>query len=152
MDERTRVAFEFAFKTTEHLITISTGVIALSITFLKDFVGEVESRTIRTLALVSWLFFLLSVSCGLITFLQLTGNLGNPDVPAPTIYTQSIQMFSIAQIVFFLLGLGVAVGFGALAARAIRLKKVAAAEGNGKQPTVNSQQSTGDGEDVAVDS
>ena len=53
MTEETKKAFEFAQDTTKQLITLATAIIALTITFAKDFVVNVEP-SIKIYVFFSW--------------------------------------------------------------------------------------------------
>jgi hypothetical protein len=77
VNEKTKLAFEFARDTTKQLITLSSGIIAVTIIFAKDFVGKVDSST-QTWVLCAWGAFLVSVFFGLWTLMALTGSLQIP--------------------------------------------------------------------------
>jgi hypothetical protein len=86
MDEQVKLAFEFAKGLSEQLITLSTGIVALSVTFTKDIVARGPSGRTRVILGVAWLFFIVSVICGLDHLMALTGEL----VPKPkTVVTDS---------------------------------------------------------------
>jgi uncharacterized membrane protein (DUF485 family) len=74
MEEHQKKAFDFAADLTKQLITLSTGIIALTVTFSKDIMGGVDQEN-RYLLLLSWIFFVLSLFFGLLTLMALTGNL-----------------------------------------------------------------------------
>lgn len=125
MNERKKQAFEFARDTTKQLITLSTGIIALTITFSKDVIGN-PSPFHRNLLVLSWLSFLLSVVLGVWTLLALTGTLEPQETKAtktkleenenltgePSIRGGNVTLPSLFQIVTFLIGLGFTVWFG----------------------------------------
>lgn len=115
MDERQRQAFEFARDTTKQLLALATGIIALMITFAKDFVQSVDD-TARLFALLSWGAYLLSVFGGLWTLLALTGTLEPEDDSVPlSIRGRNVTLPSGIQILSFLVGLVLTVIFGVLA-------------------------------------
>lgn len=113
MRERTKKAFDFAAESTKLLITLSTGIIALTITFSKDFVPDLSEVRLWPIV-TAWGCFLLSVIFGIATMLSLTGLLsgyptGSGDEGAeiePSVYAPSVSRKSLLQIVFFLLALG----------------------------------------------
>lgn len=112
MDDQIKTAFEFARDTTKQLITLATGIIALEITFARDFAKAVDAGT-RCYALISWLFLLFSVIFGIWTLMALTGTLGAKDKSVPvSIQGMNVRLPSILQIFTFLLGLGFTVFFG----------------------------------------
>jgi hypothetical protein len=112
IDDRTKLAFEFAKEVTVQLITLSTGIIALEVTLLKE-VFKTVCDSARLLASLSWIAFLVSILFGIATILNLTGTLQprHDDRPA-TIYRPNIRIFSILQILTFILGLAFTIAFG----------------------------------------
>lgn len=97
-------AFDFASQTTKQLITLSTGLIALSITFKDNFQNGNE-----TLLLVCWILFFLSVVFGVATLMALTGTLEKCTTEENvelSIYGPNVKRPSVFQILFFLAGLG----------------------------------------------
>ena len=105
MEEKTKQAFEFARETTKQLLTLATAIIALMITFAKDFIGTVDETT-RLFALLSWGAYLLSVVGGLLTLMALTGTLGtdNDSVPV-SINGFNVKLPALFQIFCFFVGL-----------------------------------------------
>ncbi|OKY74278.1 MAG: hypothetical protein BM485_14755 [Desulfobulbaceae bacterium DB1] len=116
MEEQRKLAFDFARDTTKQLITLSTAIIALTVTFAKDFLGTPDDCG-RTLVVISWLGFLISVIFGVWTLLALTGTLepegGKADI---SIRGKNVTIPSLLQIISFLIGLGFTVWFGVRAA------------------------------------
>lgn len=112
MRERTKKAFDFAAESTKLLITLSTGIIALTITFSKEFVPDLSGAPLWPMAM-AWSCFLLSILFGVATMLSLTGLLsGDPAVAQddeppiePSVYAPTVTRWSLIQIVFFLLAL-----------------------------------------------
>ncbi|PHN00858.1 hypothetical protein [Flavilitoribacter nigricans] len=110
MSDQRLKAFDFASESTRLLITLSTGFIALTITFSKEFIGDVTQVPIWPLAL-AWLLFFLSIMFGILTMLSLTGSLSedatSKEAPGKkggklSIYSPNITYMSILQILFFL--------------------------------------------------
>ena len=81
MEDQTKLAFDFARDTTKQLITLSTAIIAFTVTFGKDFLGKPDNFG-RTLVVISWVGFLASVIFGVWTLLALTGTLEPKGVEA----------------------------------------------------------------------
>ena len=97
-------AFDFAREVVTQLIALSTGTIALTITFLKDFLGS-SSRRVRRLAMISWGAFFVSLMSGMWSLLALTGNLepvGGP--PILSIRGSNVVLPAALQVLTFLLG------------------------------------------------
>ncbi|MET0072189.1 MAG: hypothetical protein ABW096_19300 [Candidatus Thiodiazotropha sp.] len=116
MEERSKLAFDFARDTTKQLITLSTAIIAFTVTFAKDFLGTPDDFG-RTLVVISWLGFLVSVIFGVWTLLALTGTLEPEGVEIETsIRGKNVTIPSVLQIISFLVGLGFTVWFGIRAA------------------------------------
>lgn len=102
-------AFDFAQDATKQLIALSTGTIAITITFLRDLAAHASSDAIRSVE-VAWLAHGFSILFGICTMLQLAGHLDKSE--EPTIYGGGITIMSLLQIVAFLVGVGFTVAFG----------------------------------------
>jgi hypothetical protein len=105
-DELKKKAFDFASETTKQLITLSTALIALSITFK----GNFSNTENQSLLLYCWISFFISVLFGIGTLMALTGTLEKcteeSDNPvALSIYGANVKRPSFLQILFFLIGL-----------------------------------------------
>lgn len=74
MEENQKKAFDFAVDLTKQLITLSTVIITLTVTFSKDIIGVVDNSN-RYLLLISWIVFIFSILLGVLTLMALTGNL-----------------------------------------------------------------------------
>jgi hypothetical protein len=74
MEENQKKAFDFAADLTKQLITLSTAIITLTVTFSKDIINLYDS-TIRYLLVLSWISFIISILMGILTLMALTGNL-----------------------------------------------------------------------------
>ena len=74
MEENQKKAFDFAVDLTKQLITLSTAIITLTVTFSKDILGGVDDSN-KYLLLTSWIFFIISIFLGVLTLMALTGNL-----------------------------------------------------------------------------
>lgn len=116
MDDKAQKAFDFAQESIKQLITLSTGIIALSITFAKDFVSTVSAGA-RSIALWSWGAFFLSVLCGLWALLALTGTLEAPASVPVSIRGRNVTIPTMLQLVLFVAGLALTVWFGIVATR-----------------------------------
>ncbi|HUE69679.1 MAG TPA: hypothetical protein VMP01_02225 [Pirellulaceae bacterium] len=114
MDERTKTAFEFARDSTQQLITLATGVVAIGITFSKEFAGPI-TPTAKGWAVASWGAFLVSVFFGLWSLLALTGTLADAASKSPTIRGSNVTIPATLQVLTFLIGLILTVVFGFLA-------------------------------------
>ena len=115
MDERQKLAFEYAQEVCKQLIGLSTGIIALTITFSKDFVGKVPQSD-RWLAIGAWVGLLLSIICGIWTMLAITGTLEQSEEKVPiSIRGKNVTIPATLQVSLFLGGLLMTVLFGIIA-------------------------------------
>lgn len=113
MDERTQKAFDFAKETTKQLLTLSTGIIALTITFSKTFAENVPPQATIFLKL-AWLAYLLSILFGIWTLMALTGTLEPKDKSKDivSIWGGNVTVPAGLQVLTFLAGLVLIVVFG----------------------------------------
>ncbi len=74
MKENQKKAFDFASETTKQLITISTAIITITVTFSKEIIGGADTST-KILLMVAWGLFLFSIIFGVFTLMALTGTL-----------------------------------------------------------------------------
>jgi len=98
-------AFDFASDLAKQLITLSTGILALTITFTKEFVKDFSTARPRLL-LVTWLLYLFAILMGIATLMSLTGSLtisANSPAELPT-FRPGVFLFSALQILAFLAG------------------------------------------------
>src|SRR5947199_7487975 len=94
-------SFEFAKELTTQLITLSTAVIGVTITFTKDISSGATGGTRRWLY-GSWLFFLASVVCGIWTLGAITGTLARVSPIKPdSLYVSNITTPSMCQAILF---------------------------------------------------
>lgn len=114
MHDPANKAFDFAGDLTKQLITLSTGVIALTVSFLKDATDGV-SNVAHVLLAAAWGFYLLSIVFGVGTLMGLTGNLGKHGEGEASIYSKNIRVFSGLQIGCFLVAIALTITFGVLA-------------------------------------
>lgn len=118
MDGKAEKAFEFAQETTKQLITLSSAMLALTITFVKELTGAVEGWQKYVLG-ASWIFNIGSIVCGLLTLMALTAEL-EPDpkdsvkgsTPQPSIWSPSVVSSTRIQVIAFIAAIGSLVVFG----------------------------------------
>jgi len=114
MDDQQKKAFDFASDLTKQVITLSSGIIAFTVTFSKDFVklDSTPKSAIWVLTL-AWMFYLISIIAGVITLMGLTGQLepvaaksvdkADKSEHTPKITASTIRYCSGAQLIAFLL-------------------------------------------------
>jgi hypothetical protein len=119
MEEQVKKAFDFAADLVKQLISLATGIIALTITFSKDFLQSTSAPSARPFAMIAWSFFVMSILCGIWALMSLTGTLdqkcGSEPVPV-TIRGANVVIPSALQILFFVGGLVMTIVFAVKAA------------------------------------
>lgn len=130
MQEHEKKAFDFASDLTKQLITLSTGIVTLSVTFSKDIIGEVDDSKSYIL-FTSWIAFILSLLFGVLTLMALTGNLDPKEVeqkqpdgsmkmvkpqPITTITSRNVTSTSVLQLLFFFIAIVSTCTYGYFAA------------------------------------
>lgn len=109
--KRVEMSFSFAQETTKQIITLSTAVIAFTVTFSKDFIKN-ASYDSRAYVTASWILFLQAIFFGLMTHCALTGELGSARERGPRrVYRLHIRLMSFTQILLFTAGLALQVMF-----------------------------------------
>lgn len=108
---------------TKQVLTLSTAVLALTITFLTDVVKHV-SGVERWLLGLSWLFYVLSMVFGVFVLMALSGALHCIEHPGDThckglttpitIYSSNIRVTSWLQVVSFFVASVLLLAFGSL--------------------------------------
>lgn len=113
MEERTKKAFDFASETTKQLITLSTGIITVTITFSKDLL-EMGKDSHNEILIAAWILFLISIILGVWTLMALTGELEQvgKKPQKPSIRGRNVTIPSALQILTFLFAIGMAVAYG----------------------------------------
>jgi hypothetical protein len=74
LDSRRAKSFDFAQELTKQLITLATGIIALTITFRKEVVGP-SGHGETALLEIAWIALILTVVFGVGVLMTLAGNL-----------------------------------------------------------------------------
>jgi uncharacterized membrane protein YbjE (DUF340 family) len=112
LDAKTEKAFEFASEVSKQVLALASGIIALTITFSKDFVAGVSPEARKILAL-AWVFYIVSILFGILTLMALTASLG-PDNKGkePSVYSRNVRIPAAVQVLSFFLGLCLTVAFG----------------------------------------
>lgn len=100
------ISFTFAKDAITQLITLSTGVIGVSVTFAKDInSGTGITASDRTLLRASWIVLLISIVFGVWALLALTGTAATSSAP-DAIYGLNVTFPTLVQIGAFLIGIG----------------------------------------------
>lgn len=97
-----------AADTVKQVIALSTGIIALTITFSKQFGTVEEGKTVVPAAFeLAWVSLFLSVLFGVWGLMAITGNLNQSNVPSA--YGGNVVIPSALMFLAFLVGLGATV-------------------------------------------
>jgi len=95
----------------KQLISLSSGIIALTITFTKDSVHD--SKRARRLISIAWVGYFLSILCGIWELMAITGTLEPIDGHAePSIRGSNVVIPSMAQILTFAVSTLLIIAFG----------------------------------------
>jgi hypothetical protein len=107
--------FDYVQEATKQVLTLSTGVVTITVSFLKDIVSNAPSDA-RTVLYIAWGLYALSILGGIAALLNLAGNVGSAaDTDSKGIYEPGIRTSSLLQLIAFLLGSIGVVYFGARA-------------------------------------
>ena len=106
LDEKTKKQFDFATDLVKQLITLSTGVLALTITFLHDILKNAEAPTSL---LVAWILYVVSIPFGIVAMMALTAGLTADE---PSILSPFISVPASVQTLTFLAGTVAILVFG----------------------------------------
>ena len=114
LHERLKKAFDFYADATKQLITLSTGIIALMITFAKEILKTLTGPA-KIPLMAALILYVISICFGLGTLLNLTGQLEpyndqkvpqeewRPENwPRPSIHDSRVNIYSKLQVVLFI--------------------------------------------------
>jgi hypothetical protein len=110
MNDNVGKAFDLAQDSSKQLLTLASGIVVVTITFFDDF-GRHAPFLAKVMLGIGWLGYLISVLAGIFTLQTLAGNLQSADLD---IYANNTKIFSITQIITFLLALLLTVVAGGL--------------------------------------
>jgi ABC-type uncharacterized transport system permease subunit len=106
LDPQVEKSFSFAQEAVKQMITLSTAIFTLTLTFRKD-VAPVGTDI--TFLEIGWGLYLASILFGMCTLYNLAGNVKVAD---PTIDADGVRLFGILQAGAFLAGLVLTLLFG----------------------------------------
>lgn len=108
LDATQKMAYDFAQDLVKQLITLATAIIALSITFLKDFATD-SPPAARNLLAISWIAYILVVFFGIWALMAMTGSLAKDGI---SINEANMRLPAMLQIVAFVVALGLTIAAG----------------------------------------
>jgi hypothetical protein len=104
--------FDYAQDVTKQLITLSTGVVTVTVAFVGTIAPDAPSSG-RVALYIAWGLFGLTILAGVATLLNLTGRVGSADKDGSKgIDDLGIRFFAIAQIALFVLAMVGTIYFG----------------------------------------
>jgi hypothetical protein len=113
-------AFDLVTEITKQVLTLSTGIIAITITFVKDFASH-ASPTAKDLLAWSWFIYAVSILFGMLTLMASAGvqakatSHGAGGSPPPSINASNIRLLGGIQLLAFFIAIVLTVIAGALA-------------------------------------
>lgn len=114
LSNRAEKAFSFAQEVPKQLITLSTAVFALTLTFAEKI--ERPGSGGRVYLEWAWAWYLATILLGILTLMTLAGHINSaPEDGEDTIYTPGIALFSGLQILAFFAALILTLVYGAKA-------------------------------------
>jgi hypothetical protein len=126
MDDVTQRIAEMGFQSAsdlaQQLLTLSTGILALTITFTKDILKGSSRSPIRILKL-AWVVYLLSMCCGIWTKMALTGTLmplNSATADDRLVFKSNVLIPAQLQILTFVLGVILIIVYASLSLRIVR--------------------------------
>lgn len=113
LSEQAKAAFSSAADWSKQLVTLSTGIVTLTVTFSEKVFGNNVTHGERWLLWLAWVAFLVAILAGVIVLGSLTGALSSNVVPNPTeLGNNAIKFSALAQLVAFVIGVAFIVAFG----------------------------------------
>ena len=108
--------FDVAIDVAKQLVTLSTAIVTLTVSFWKDIVTPAAVNTAdRVIIGSAWILYLLSILCGMWCLYAINGSIARPSQPpqAPrSIYDSNIALPMGGQQLTFLLAIILTVAFG----------------------------------------
>ena len=115
MNERTRMSFEFAQHLTIQLITVSSGLIVLGVTFFEKIQPDAMPKYAEWFLIVAWMSLGISILGGFWSFMAQTGTLSKPNEENPNLYGPNIILPASIQVIAFVGGIVSTILYGACA-------------------------------------
>ena len=97
-------SFDFAADACKQILTFSTSILALTVTFAKDTLLK-NRQSVPWSLRVSWVLYLLSIFGGIWTLLALTGELARRGGDIPSIWRPNVVTPALVLVVSFFVGL-----------------------------------------------
>jgi hypothetical protein len=112
LDDQTKAAFTSASDWSKQILTLSTGIVTLTISFSDKIFGDL-SDTEKWFLWIAWGLYVVSIVGGVWLLSALTGTLAKATAPtAASVYDTNTRVAAIAQVVCFVLATISIVVFG----------------------------------------
>src|SRR5689334_2899787 len=100
MEERIKKSFDFAVDLDKTLITITTGLLGFTVTFVKDILKGAPADSSKSLLYAAWILWLFSLLFGIWFHMSLTGTLASSKIKTEELrlFNFNIQLPSILQV------------------------------------------------------
>jgi hypothetical protein len=110
MDDLRLAAIQSAADLAKEIITLATGVLALTLTFAQQLAKAPSRSTLRFMA-ACWVLYFISIMCGVMCLMALTGSLSSvPQVLTPRTpwaqFPSAVQVLSFAAATLLLIVVG----------------------------------------------
>ena len=112
-EERNKLAFSLAGDSVKQVLTLSSAMLAFTVTFSTDVTEGATAADERWLW-ATWALLAVSILAGVVTLLSLVGVLGSPD-STPDVYADGVRKVAGAQMLAFAAALIAAAAFGVFA-------------------------------------
>jgi hypothetical protein len=114
MNDQAKIAFGSATEVVKSTLSLSTALLSLSVTFLKDLNKHPTEVSVYVLE-SSWAFLTLAAVLGVVTLMAITGTLArNQSLTEEGIYGGNIRLPMAAHLFCFLAGIVLTAAFGML--------------------------------------
>lgn len=114
MDDQLKAAFASATDAVKGTLSLSTALLALSVTFMKDLNKHPTSAAVWTLEF-SWIMLFVSAVLGVATLMAITGSLARTaTLTGEALYSRNIRLPMTAHFLCFLTGVASTAAFGML--------------------------------------
>lgn len=117
MEKNIEKAFDFASDLAKQLITLSTAVIGITVTFYKYVFMDVNPAN-KCFIIWAWIAFFVSIICGIWVLMALTGTLDQTNktqTVSLSIRNNNVTIPAVMQIITFLFAVGFTVIFAIMA-------------------------------------
>jgi hypothetical protein len=114
MNDQLKAAFGSATEVVKNTLSLSTALLALSVTFLKDLNKNPTAAAVHVLE-YSWVFLTLAAVLGVVTLMAITGTLArSQSLTGGDLYKSNVRLPMTAHLICFLAGIACTAAFGML--------------------------------------